>query len=520
MIERIKKIIVQDGFIKNNINFIIFISFFILYLAIAYYLVFDLQFVFGDAVSRTEKAFLVFHDDMPKISSIGFIWTPLPSLLQVPLVLIKSLARYGLSGNIVSALFGALSCLYIYKFIDRVHLNGFFKIIFLMLFGLNPMIAFYSSNGMSEAIIIFFMILASWYFLKWSESKEIKDIIFLGVILSLGFFTRYEAIPFALVTGFLIIFLYYGKIKIKFNEIEGNIILYALPIVGSVLLWIGINWLIMGDPLYFLHGQYSNGEQARYIGGELKEIKGDLFGAIYYSIKRIMFLFPAFMVVIFYGAYKQFLKTSLTVISIILLSLTIPFFHILMLLEGASYGWLRFFIYVIPFSFILLFIILDNNRKKISTTVSIFILLFFVSNIFSFLSMTNKNYGKEEYHVIKAIHGCHNENNSYSKDIEVVNYINKNNLENKKIIIDDFTGFGIVLNSLNPKIFINNSDREFETSVDNPSLYGDYILARQPSGIGTLDEINKKHPNIFDKGDNYLKLEKDFGLWRLYKIIK
>ncbi len=498
---------------------VILALFFTFYLSIAYYLVFDLQLVFRDAVSRTEKAFLVFFDNSAKISSIGFIWTPLPSILQLPLVIFKPLAKYGFSGNIISALFGALSCLYIYKFLNKSHLNFFSKIIFLLLFGLNPMIILYSANGMSEIIFVFFIILASWHLIKWNKTKRMTELILLGIILSLAFFTRYETIPLAITIGFLVIFLNYGKIKTRFNEIQGSIVLYFLPILFSVFLWIVANWLIMGDPFYFLRGEYSNIEQSNFIGGELKKLKGNLVDAIYYATKMIAHLYPVFFATLIYAIYKQFSKISLITISIIFLSLSIILFHILMLLKGVSYGWLRFYIYIIPFSFILFSITIENVRKKMLVA-TLFITLFFISNIYSLKSISDKNYGKEECHVIEAIKGHFDENYSYIKDMEVVDYINKNNLTNKKIIVDDFTGFGIILNSLNPKIFINNSDKEFKNSLENPRQYADYILVRRPTGIGIIDAINKKYPDMFTKGASYLRLKKDFGIWRLYEIIK
>ena len=343
---------------------VILTLFFVFYLSIAYYLVFDLQLVFRDAVSRTEKAFLVFFDNSAKISSIGFIWTPLPSILQLPLVIFKPLAKYGFSGNIISALFGALSCLYIYKFLNKSHLNFFLKIIFLLLFGLNPMIILYSANGMSEIIFVFFIMLASWHLVNWNKTKRMTELILLGIILSLAFFTRYETIPLAITIGFLIIFLHYGKIKTRFNEIHGSIVLYFLPILFSVFLWIVANWLIMGDPLYFLHGEYSNLEQSDFIAEELKKIRGNLSNAIYYATKIIAHLYPAFFATLIYAIYKQFSKISLITISVIFLSLSIILFHILMLFKGISYGWLRFYIYIIPFSFILFSITIENVRKK------------------------------------------------------------------------------------------------------------------------------------------------------------
>ena len=494
-------------------NMFIFVLFFFLYLVAAYYLVYHLQFVFSDAVSRAEKAFLVIYDNEPKLAAIGFIWNPLPSLLQIPLLFVlKPLAKFGFSGNIISALFGALSCVYVYKFFDRTSLSRSLKWFFMLLFGLNPMILFYATNGMSESMFIFFLMLATWHFVMWQESQKMNDIIMFSLAISLAFLTRYEAIPFAITIGLLIILFDFYKHK-NFRNVEGNLILYAAPVISALLIWVVANWLIMGDPLYFLHGQYSNVDQSQFISGDAKGVQGLFWGVISYAIKRMWFIFPAYLITVVFVLYRKF---SFETVAVVLLSITIPIFQCIMIFTGSSYGWLRFFIYVIPFAFILFSQYL-HNEKRSQFMIAVFLVMFLLSDISSFGAMKNKTYGKEEIQVINAMRGDVSSNNSYITDVEIANYINEN-LGDKKILMDDFIGFGIILNSLNPKIFINDSDADFAASIADPKRYCDYILVKKPNDLGTLDAINKKYPTLFDSGSNFAHLSKDFGTWRLYEV--
>ena len=81
-----------------------------------YVVVFRLNLFLTDAMARTRSAWQVFFSYEPKLAYIGFIWAPLPTILQLPLVLIPWLRYKGLSGNVVTALCGAGSAMLL---IDR-----------------------------------------------------------------------------------------------------------------------------------------------------------------------------------------------------------------------------------------------------------------------------------------------------------------------------------------------------------------------------------------------------------------
>ncbi len=89
--------------IYKSENLIIFLIIFCLASIAGIYINFKLKFIFGDALVRSFHAYLVFFGYQPKLSAIGFTWPPLPTLLQLPLVLIKPLNISGISGNMLTA---------------------------------------------------------------------------------------------------------------------------------------------------------------------------------------------------------------------------------------------------------------------------------------------------------------------------------------------------------------------------------------------------------------------------------
>ena len=64
----------------------IFLTCAAIYLAVGWYLNVEQQFLFGDALSRVQAAQSVLFSRDPHLSAIGFIFTPLTAIVQLPLI--------------------------------------------------------------------------------------------------------------------------------------------------------------------------------------------------------------------------------------------------------------------------------------------------------------------------------------------------------------------------------------------------------------------------------------------------
>src|SRR5919204_6676355 len=78
------------------------------YLALGAYLDLVAHVIVGDAWSRVGNAYYVLFSRDPHLAAIGFVWSPLPSLLELPLVVLHgvspALVSEGFAGSILSAL--------------------------------------------------------------------------------------------------------------------------------------------------------------------------------------------------------------------------------------------------------------------------------------------------------------------------------------------------------------------------------------------------------------------------------
>src|SRR3954447_17510935 len=67
-------------------------------------------FVWGDAFFRSASALFVLHSADPKLADVGFVWMPLPSLLNLPWVALypvwPSVVSSGVASSLTSAVCG------------------------------------------------------------------------------------------------------------------------------------------------------------------------------------------------------------------------------------------------------------------------------------------------------------------------------------------------------------------------------------------------------------------------------
>lgn len=97
----------------------LFVFILALELSAGIYFSYVLGYMHTDALSRVANAFYVLYSRDPHLGAIGFIWNPLPSLLEMVILLLypifPALATYGLAAIILSATFAALTAMLLYR---------------------------------------------------------------------------------------------------------------------------------------------------------------------------------------------------------------------------------------------------------------------------------------------------------------------------------------------------------------------------------------------------------------------
>ena len=486
-----------------------------------YVVVFRLNLFLTDAMARTRSAWQVFFSYEPKLAYIGFIWAPLPTILQLPLVLIPWLRYKGLSSNVVTALCGAGAAMVLMLLLRRVQMPNVLRWLFVLVFIFNPVIAFYSSNGMSEMVLILCVLFVSYFYLRWHETRG--NWVYLtgcSIAASFAFLARYDAAFFVAILTFAVAlqsFVWYSETP---YVTESSILMFGAPIAYVVFLWILSNWVIMGDPLFFARSTYSNAGQIGYqltLLPWLLPIKGNLEASLQAGLIQTWNLFPPFIVLSIVMAAIIVWKRSLLWLSLLGVAWSLTLFSIMNLYAGQSALFLRYFITCIPMTFVLAIGILQSITRWRGLVSMLLIILFAVSAISSLEAMRNATeWGQWNDVFVQALLED-KPAKAWAEEQELVDYILKNT--KGRILVDDFQGYRIIFFTGQPERFITPGDSVFPLFLREPYGNVNYILTSRFALEGTLNQVNIALPNLYPEGGSWVQLEKEIWVWKLYRVI-
>jgi hypothetical protein len=309
---------------------------------------------YGDAESHLNIAKRVVDSLTPGLAQLGGIWLPLPHILLVPFVKIDFLWRTGLAGSIVSGTAFIISSIYLFKLTSLLTKNRFASLFASLVFMANPNVLYLQSTPMTEVLLIAFFVLSTYYFIKFLENDS--DILSLILAAAFGFFaavSRYDGWFLVIVQAVILAMLYFPWKKIpkslkslkqgfdrtRFEKMQGRLILFSTLAFFGIALWLMWDFVILGDPLYFTHSEYSAKSQQNdwLVRGELPAYKNLPLSFAYYFVTSMsnVGVIPFFLSIA--GFIFLLLNKGLRHRGFIGLILAVPFiFNVLTLYVGQS----------------------------------------------------------------------------------------------------------------------------------------------------------------------------------------
>lgn len=504
---------------------------FVLNLGMAWVVVFRLNIFVTDAMSRALHAWQVFFANDPKLTSIGFIWAPLPTLLQLPLVLFPPLRFNGLSGNLVTAFMGAFTAAGVLVTLESLGVSRRTRLMLVALFALNPMMLFYAGNGMSEMTSTAFTVWSIAFLVRWANSGwHFFWLIMSSFSLGLACLSRYDSLIQAALMVLVVPYLR-GEERLRPSERQALTLAYIAPIGAAFGLWILMNWLIMGDPIYFARGDYSNAAQIGYQMALLPEIArmaGNPVAIAGFLGRQISLLFPLFtlsLAVLALYALRAPRERRLAV-TLVVLALTFPAFQALNFFAAQSAAFLRYFILAIPFGVMLvgaLLALAPRGLRHVATALTL--LLVIASNISTGVTMyTSTEWGQWNDIVIRDVLNGTSEN-TWAVERQIADYLTANHV-GRDILVDDFQGYRIVFFTGRPEWFVATGDQDFDATLRDPVGRVRYMLVSSTKLEGALNKVNIVYPTLYERGAPWARLEQDWSsgdpmgsTWRLYRIL-
>ena len=243
------------------------------YLSVAVLLDLVYHSVVGDATSREANAYYVFFSNDPHLAAIGFVWNPLTSLTEMPLILLKglwpALTTEAFASGIMSSVFMAATCYQLFRFMEELGVRRTVRWLLVAAFAVNPMIVFSGGNGMSEALFLFTLVATTRYLARWLVGARTRDLIVAGIWLGLAYADRNEAAMAALVSSLVVLIVSYrrsvGSVYQRRLVALTDAVLFAAPFALSFLGWATVSWIIVGHPFEQFSSVYGTSSQLQIL---------------------------------------------------------------------------------------------------------------------------------------------------------------------------------------------------------------------------------------------------------------
>ncbi|GAB2873297.1 hypothetical protein [Nocardioides pacificus] len=247
------------------------------YAVLGYWLIVDLHVVGFEVLDRFNRALMIFHNDPAKLSAVGFDHAPLVTLAITPLTVSGTVAKSLVLVPLGSAVFAGLIAVVLNTMMRRAEIAGPLRVAVLVALALNPMFAFYGSNGAHALLWLAPVVVAFGALLAWYVTADIRFVMIAGLAFSAAALTGYSSLLW-LCLSLVMIIVVLAHAGADGKEVEGTTVGFSSPTTYVVALWCVFNALLLGSPIAWITERNSGvgqmgGDQS---AGELARATWDL----------------------------------------------------------------------------------------------------------------------------------------------------------------------------------------------------------------------------------------------------
>lgn len=527
-------------------DLILFVILFLGYTLLGGYLAMIRGFIPGDALARMVSAWLVFSGEEVKLATIGFVWPPIPTLFILPLTLIPSLVQSWMAVVLVSAFNMAVGGMLLNRTAKLFDEPWYIKVFVVLIFATNPLIVMFGANGMSEAVLISFTLLAFIFLLRFWKTDRNQEMVFAGFVLGFLPLIRYEALLLLIPAGLLVLIQCWQQYKVMTQDefrdyLEGRLIAFGALLIYPVFLWILFNWQMMENPFYFIANDRSalnvaEGQMSGYM------LQGNMLASMQVSFEIFTGLFPIWIIIAIGGVFVGIYRKNYFLVMLSLSPIVVPLFQGVLFFMAAGVPLLRYFILVIPLSLITFLFAWGEyfkaepnpiNPGRVKALKALIMTGFVILSIFSGFSTVRMLDGSQYMSIeqptwrglisqepIPMLHF-----RQPKAGLEVGEVLPGLIPEGKRILLDTYAGgYAVILGSGDPSMFLNYTSPDWTQALREPWNYVDYVLVPSVGTEGWLNLVNMEHPNLYLNGATWAEEvpglpESAYG-WKLFKVVE
>ncbi|BBY27777.1 glycosyltransferase family 39 protein [Mycolicibacterium sediminis] len=470
-----------------------------------------------DAPSRVANAGYVVFSRQPHLSAIGFVWNPLPSMVEIPVLQFSrwwpELKTHGLAAVVQSSLFMAGAALMVRRIALDRGVGAGWRWVAVGCFALQPMIVVYGASGMSEAAETFFLVWTIRHLAQWIRSDRVGDLAWAGIALGLGYLARYEVVPAAVGVALLVAAVAFRRARAA-ERLDSTILcvlIVSFPLACAFTIWAVTGWVVSGELFATLSSQYGNGSQvagAAERGGPLAGAASDdwvVIGA------RLLGMQP-FVVIAAACALALAVVRRNAVVLVPLATLgPVLAFAAWSQYSSTTFGWFRFYLLAIPLVVCVALLCWspdatgDGARRLGAGLLTASLLVGAPVTVYA---MSDQRIGNQQLQFGLASlvdpHGRPAGEQWYRRlmvnDRSLADYFDRRNLPDGSVLMDTFNTWGIWLSSDRPRQFVITSDYDFTAVMNRPYDFGvRYVVASNPA-ISDADALNVRYPSLWNDG--------------------
>jgi hypothetical protein len=322
------------------------------------------NFMIGDAAYRVSNARVMLFSRDPHAGAIGMVWMPMSTLATLPFTAL--LEPFGLgwaAGTVMSAAFGGATVWVLSRIGNHLGSGRWSTLGIIVLFAFNPVMIFWMGSAMMEAPSLFFLVWATFSWLRWVREPTSLRLVALGFTAGLGVLTRYEQV---LVVA---VFALAAAVSVPKQARARTVVMAAAPGIFALAVWCGVNLLIRGDALFFLHAATNFAYTAPIsLRTQTGTIRPTLAGGIAFALQRVLRFAPILLLptpLLLIGEVRTNLRRS-PLIAPLLASLAVPMFVGLLTTQEKTSGVPRYFLSATVIAPLVCFmaVAFDDRRRR------------------------------------------------------------------------------------------------------------------------------------------------------------
>jgi hypothetical protein len=488
-------------------SLLVFVLFTAAYAWFGYWLVVDKHVVGFETLDRLNRGLMIWHNEPPKLSAIGFDYPPLATLGVAPLAIFRGLASSLAIVPLASAVYAALTMVALNTLMRRATIAAPLRIAVLVSLGLNPLVVLYAANGARHFIWISLLVVAIGAIVAWFITADVRFVMISGIAFSLAALAGYSSLIWFVFAALLI-----GGILARLGadgtEVEGTVVGFASPVVYVVALWTAFNLLLLKDPFNWItqsSDSAGSGGLQDFTALEIARATGEL---VLYSAPIAIVVLPALL----FTGLSRSNPLAMWLGLLLLVAIAIPPAAIALQLTDSPMN-MRNGLPILLIAVVGAIWLARSSVGGNGLVVAALIVGLLASVPWTFDAMKTYRYQNLEAAFANAVSTGQSQEGSRTLDGETMGivseqamaeYIRTNIDDENSILTDNAQTYAVMLLTGRPEIFfdrVDQSDGPWQRAAKDPAQHVDYLLLSTDTSD---DLLSKLYPEAADGSDALL----------------